>query len=112
MHRLLTLTEQQYLQLQQQREPHQHNTMHVDGYFRHMVLIYYVNDSDGDTLFYEERHPGSELVHGILDNSKVTLSKRVTPKFNRYVIFDGLQFHSSSAPKETDYRFVINYNFI
>jgi len=77
---------------------------HTDYANPHMVMIYYVNDSDGDTIFFNERQ--KELV----DNSKKTISQRITPKKNKCIIFDGLQYHAGSTPKNS-HRMFININF-
>lgn len=67
---------------------------HVDLNFPHIVCLYYVNDTDGDTVFYE----GDKEIN------------RVTPKKGRCVIFDGRIYHASSTPTLND-RAIINYNF-
>ena len=72
----------------------QHNTPHVDFNQKHKVLLYYVNDSDGDTLFFK--------------NKKII--KRVSPKSNRLIIFDGDILHAGSNPLKSDYRIVLNIN--
>ena len=87
---------------------------HVDWDDEHMTGLYYVNDSDGDTLFYNElRDP--KIDTSSFDWSKdrkFTLNKAVTPKADRFVIFNGLNYHSSTSPVNTDYRIIINYNWI
>lgn len=77
---------------------------HTDYDTPHMVMIYYVNDSDGDTIFFEERNTGTT------DNSKKTISQQVTPKKNKCIVFDGLQYHTGSVPKDS-HRVFININF-
>ena len=70
---------------------------HIDLDYPHMVCLYYVNDSDGDTLFY--------------DRSKKNIIGRVTPKKGRCLIFNGyVNFHSASTPTLND-RAIINYDF-
>lgn len=89
---------------------------HIDYDFPHLVALLYVNDTDGDTILYKEKYDNS---HG-LDardyyqmklNYQVTEDIRVTPKPNRMVIFDGLTYHSSSSPVDSDRRIVMNCNF-
>ena len=77
---------------------------HTDYATPHMVMIYYVSDSDGDTIFFNEKHTGT------IDNSKKTISQRITPKKNKCIIFDGLQYHAGSVPKNS-HRMFININF-
>lgn len=66
---------------------------HLDYKIPHLVLIYYVNSTDGDTLFYS-------------DNKIV---ERVSPRRNRCVIFDGSVVHSSSTSTLSP-RIIINNN--
>ena len=70
--------------------------IHNDLPYDHFVCIYYINDSDGDTIFYNDQE--EEI-------------KRVTPKKGRVVFFDGTIKHTGSAPKEKT-RAIINYNFL
>ena len=75
------------------REPLVHPA-HTDDQEPHWVLIYYVNDSDGDTCLFE----GDEV------------TKRITPKRGRVLVFDGSIRHASSSPVETPFRCVFNFN--
>jgi hypothetical protein len=70
---------------------------HVDGSYKHLVLLYYVNDSDGDTILYKD--PPNILT-------------TISPKKGRFVIFDGSILHAASPPRFNDTRIVINYNLI
>ena len=68
------------------------------------TLLYYVNDSDGDTILYNEHFTGEPV--GLL-----TEQQRVSPKQGRAVIFDSNQIHSGSCPSVSDTRLVINSVF-
>ena len=46
------------------------------------VILYYVNDSDGDTLFFDNK-------------DKLNIIKRVSPKKGRVVHFDNNKLHAS-----------------
>ena len=81
------------------------NTPHTDLTTNGMVGLYYVNDSDGDTVFFEERYK-KDYVY-----DKLTIANKVTPKKNTMVFFDATQFHASTPPVENDYRCVINFVF-
>ena len=84
---------------------------HIDDPAPHTVLLYYINDSDGDTILYKERaNPLTYLAGDYPDSFNIDV--RVTPKKGRAVIFDGLQFHSVSSPKETLKRQIINVNVL
>jgi hypothetical protein len=67
---------------------------------KHIVCLYYVNETDGDTLFYSRKRNGQ-------DYGEIT--QRVTPKKGRVVIFDGSIFHCSSPPTKT-VRMNINFD--
>jgi len=79
------------------------NTPHVDDVDPHWVMIYYINDSDGPTTFFDQYYDGQKKAP--------KFSSSVTPKKGKFVVFNGLQFHASSAPRQTTQRCVININF-
>jgi len=66
---------------------------HTDRPEEHLGLIYYVNDSDGDTVFFKNK----EII------------KRVSPKKGRIVLFDGNTFHSGGFPTDNP-RCIVNFN--
>lgn len=75
-----------------------YHTPHIDNGFENQVTaIYYVNDSDGDTFFFD-------------DSGKIT--KRVTPKKGTLVMWKGKVFHAKSSPIKTTSRVVININLL
>ena len=76
-------------------EKDNYNTPHVDRTEEHLVLLYYVNDSDGDTFLFDEH------------NEIIT---RVSPKKGRMLFFNGNISHAGSHPKHSEKRIVINYN--
>jgi len=83
---------------------------HVDYKTPHKTALFYVNDSDGDTLFYNQIYkPGDGEPSKSFKSKKVI--KRVTPRANRFVCFDGFQFHSSSSPVKHSRRVVFNINY-
>ena len=87
---------------------------HVDWDDNHMTALYYVNDSDGDTIFYNERRDQHLNISSYewSQGKKFTINETVTPKADRLVIFDGTTYHSSTSPTEHDYRIIINFNWI
>lgn len=74
-----------------------HHEPHVDYEIPHNTLIYYVNDSDGDTYFFNKE---KEITH------------TVEPQKGKCVLFDGQILHASSSPLKNNRRIVINFNFI
>jgi hypothetical protein len=73
-----------------------HNTPHIDTKEDHFGMIYYVNDCDGDTYFFD-------------DNLNVI--KTVSPKSGRMVFFKGNILHTGQHPINSPARCVINFNF-
>lgn len=86
----------------------EHNGIHVDLSIDHLACVYYCNDSDGDTIIYEQNTedtpPGS-------NNVKLVEHARVAPKKGRFVCFDGKRYHCSSQPKN-NLRCIINFDLV
>lgn len=74
-----------------------------------LTMIYYLNDSDGDTYLFKENYLDHLDFEDYIDS--LTIETRVTPKANSAFIFDATQLHASSPPRETDRRVVINVVF-
>jgi len=80
-------------------DENKHYTIHKDmGNESGITAIYYVNDSDGDTLFFNET--GTEII------------KRVTPKQGTMVYFDNKIPHAGQPPVINNYRAVLNFNWV
>lgn len=67
---------------------------HVDMGIPHWVVLYYVNDSDGDTVFFDKHN---------------NIVERVTPKKGRVVFFNGNILHGGGIPKEFP-RCAVNFD--
>lgn len=80
-----------------------HNYAHVDELESHYSMIYYINDTDGDTYLFNECFDSTNL------SPDLTLYHRVSPKKNRVVIFESNRYHASSNPKDHATRFIINF---
>ena len=70
--------------------------IHTDLEFPHWVCLYYVNDTDGDTIFFDD------------NNNEI---KRVPPKKGRIAFFDGTIKHRGGIPFK-NHRAVVNFDFI
>ena len=77
------------------------DTPHVDIVGDHFVILYYVCDSDGDTIIYNEK----------VKSDNYTIQKRITPKQGRVVLFDGSYYHTAEQPID-NIRCVVNYDLI
>ena len=84
-----------------------YNTPHVDNEEKNSyAIIYYVNDSDGDTILFNERFDYEKNIVP----KKLTINQKISPKKNRVLIFDGDIFHTSSNPILSEKRIVMNIN--
>ena len=82
-----------------------HGIPHIDHPYdpeNLMTALYYVNDSDGDTVFFNEKYPYQ---------GPLTVRQTVTPKKGRLVVFDGRIYHAANNPRTNDYRITVNFNF-
>ena len=81
---------------------------HIDYPEQHLVVLYYVIDSDGDTIIYDRQFKPGDPLSCPARRMGVPL-KRVAPKQGRVVVFDGRYFHTAQQPKN-DTRCIINFN--
>jgi len=79
-------------QYQDGRSLHNYNPVHIDCDEPHTSILYYINESDGDTIYFK----GEKEI------------QRVRPQKNCMVIVDGPQDHCSSNPITTELRYVFN----
>ena len=79
------------------------DTPHTDMDKEHLVVLYYVCDSDGDTLIFNQRKQSEDGF------TIYTIKKRVTPKQGRIVLFDGSLYHTAEQPLN-NHRCIVNYN--
>jgi len=63
-------------------------------------IIYYVNDSDGDTIVFKEN---SNTI-----KKQLNIDVRVSPKMGRVLFFDSYNYHTSNCPNEYKYRVILN----
>ncbi len=80
---------------------------HVDTHDNYNVLLYYVSDSDGDTILYDQF--GS--LDKVTEEKDLSIINSVSPLKGRAVMFESNRFHCWVPPVESDIRCVININF-
>ena len=88
-----------FLQLPINYKGKKEDTPHIDIIDSHFVMLYYVCDSDGDTIIYNEQKKSDNY----------TVQKRITPKQGRVVLFDGNFYHTAEQPTD-NVRCVVNYD--
>ena len=90
-----------FLQFPLHLENYDADTPHIDmETIKHFVMLYYVCDSDGDTVIYYEKDKSDQY----------TEQKRVTPKQGRVVMFDGSFYHTAEQPRVYNRRCIVNYD--
>lgn len=92
--------------------------LHVDRPIQHVVMIYYINDSDGDTLIFDDKNNKNLKnikeffnYNNFLDLKNFELNKSISPKKGRVVIFDGSLWHYGKYPTFGE-RNVVNINLV
>ena len=80
---------------------------HVDYSRPHLVILYYVMDSDGDTIIYDKKWKEGTMEATTEMTKKMLIKKTITPKQGRVVVFDGHYWHTAEQPKYNN-RCIIN----
>lgn len=119
-HKISTLLRIRVGLLMKTAEPeYDYNTPHVDFLMPHYTACYYVNDTDGDTVIFDQHLQDmqtneitEQVVLDYVDKTDFTINARCSPKRGQVCVFDGLNFHASSKPKYNEKRMVITINYI
>jgi len=82
--------------------------VHIDRKTPHIVMLYYVTDSDGETILYNKTT--NDLKNDVYDLDEIEdlkITHKIKPQKGRVVFFDGNTYHSSSTPSN-GFRIIIN----
>lgn len=77
--------------------------VHINQIIPHLVLLYYVNDSNGETILFNENVIGNQnncQLHFWQDEHNFSIDYKILPKKGRILLFDGRTYHSASSPTE------------
>jgi len=86
------------------KNPDSYHRPHSDhGRLDAKSLIYYVNDSDGDTVIFKNSWTGE-------DPGELEIAQRIRPKAGSAVLFDSTLYHCSTSPS-LGVRAVLNFIF-
>lgn len=103
-----------YTNQQKNHSTDTYGPVHVDFTkydFPYYTLLYYVEDSDGDTILFDKMFDPSidnyepEQIHGLKQ------VYRQQPKQGTGLFFNGHRYHSGNYPIEYQTRIVINFDF-
>jgi hypothetical protein len=91
------------------------NLIHIDMDVAHIAIVYYINDTDGNTIFLNNKKGNSAESHQSnfkgIDLNEFEIVNRIPPKKGRAIIFDGNIYHYGEYPTITD-RFIINFDLV
>ena len=91
------------------------NLIHVDMDVEHIAIVYYINDTDGNTIFLNNKKGNSAESHQSnfkgIDLNEFEIVNKIPPKKGRAIIFDGNIYHYGEYPTITD-RFIINFDLV
>ena len=91
---------------------------HIDIFNNHTVALFYLTDSDAETIIYDEKITNFNIDKCIAERyspeefNNLKVKQKVIPKENRVVIFDGSYIHSGSTPETSKNRIVINNDIV
>ena len=81
---------------------------HVDMPEPHLTCLYYCSSTNGNTILYNKLfQEGDPLFY----HEELEKSKSIECVENKYVIFDGHQYHTSVSQTNKRQRIVITFNF-
>ena len=81
--------------------PYKHNTPHRDYDTEHFVVTYYVNESDGETVVFNEVEPAP----------KYYSMHRCMPQKGKALFFNGEHFYADTCPKVHTKRIALTFKF-
>ncbi len=88
-----------------------HTDPHIDSYEDHYVVLIYLNDSNGDTIIYNEtsdisKYPGPVLPY----EHEHKVKEYINPEKGKIVCFDGKHYHANYFPDVGRLRLVCVFN--
>lgn len=80
-----------------------------DPFIPNITTIFYITDNeDAETVIFDKKITGKCN----FETCDLKVLKKINPKRNRLVIFDGDYLHTGHSPTKEDRRILINSNFI
>ena len=96
----------------------EHKLIHIDRTESHVTVIYYIDDSDGDTLIFNNKNYKNlknitDFINNddFLDPKNFELIKSISPKKGRVLMFAGHLWHYGKYPTKGE-RNIINLNLV
>jgi hypothetical protein len=90
---------------------HRHTT-HVDLFEPHIASVFYITDSDAETIIYDKQCFSCEQYQNNINFDELKITNTIIPKENRLLFFDGSYLHTGCSPSEYKNRIIINSDLI
>ncbi len=87
------------------------DVFHVDIINPHYVFLYYINDSDGDTIVSKNKYENEQSPFLNRNYKEIDVLKKISPKKGKVVVFDGYHYHAAGIPHKST-RSVLNFDVI
>ena len=91
-----------------QHEPHVDFTPYKSNL---ITAIFYIMDSDAETIIFNEKQRALDGNKTDWNDLELTVKKKILPKENRIVFFNGHYIHTGCSPVKYKNRIVLNTNF-
>ena len=91
-----------------QHEPHVDFTPYKPNL---ITAIFYIMDSDAETVIFNEKQRALDGNKSTWVDLELTVKKKILPKENRIVFFNGHYIHTGYSPVNCKNRIVININY-
>lgn len=90
---------------------------HIDLDYEHIASVFYMTDSESETVIYDHKVPNNGSVNFSEIYTKeeyygFPVKQLIKPKENRIVIFDGCYLHTSYPPINEKSRVILNVNVV
>lgn len=92
-------------------EKHQH-TVHVDEYFPHIASVFYITDSDAETILFDKQCFSPDQYQNHVDFLGLQPIEKIQPKENRLLFFNGTYLHTGCSPAQYKNRIIINTDLV
>ena len=92
--------------------PNQGCDVHIDYEEEHLVVMIYLTDSSGDTIFYTKQWEEGDkpVFENRLKNSKgypkLKVKQTITPEIGKVICYNGLNYHSHNWKKPNERRVI------
>lgn len=89
---------------------------HINLEDNHIVSLLYMNDTDGETIFFDQTkneipfQEQKKYRKKLSDKYQFTIRKKIKPQKNRMVFFDGSIYHAPEIPTQNT-RFTVTTEF-